>query len=405
MQCGYVKEKKMFYTQFITSGRVIAGGLMLSTLVTTVDVHAAGTGQGSNAFNPSIGLTLNGAYGQFSEDPESYAVSGFPLGGESDPGARGFAIGESELGISANIDPDWFGVFTYAMGSDEAGVENAYVQTTSLGYGLTVRGGRFFSGIGYLNEQHAHTWDFADTALAYRALLGTQYGDDGIQVRWLAPMDLYTEIGAEYFNGDAFPAGGSANKGRGAWTTFVHVGDDVGDSSSWRAGLSYLSAKADERETGDGDVFTGTSKVMIVDFVWKWAPHGNPYDRNLKIQAEYIRSNNDGDFTPSAGSETPYSATPSGWYVQGIYQFMPRWRVGVRHDQMNADDPGAAFAGTVLDSEGHDPSRDSVMVDFSNSEFSRLRLQFNNDRSQPDTNNEWFLQYTMSLGAHGAHIF
>ena len=368
------------------------------------DVHAAGAGQSSNAFNPSIGLILSGTYGQFSHDPADYAISGFPLGDESDPGSRGFSIGESELAISANIDPDWYGALTFAMAGDNtASVENAYVQTTSLGHGLTIKGGRFFSGIGYLNEQHAHTWDFVDTALPYRALLGTQYGDDGIQVRWLAPTDLYTEAGAEWFRGDAFPAGGSANNGRGAWTGYVHVGDDVGDSNSWRAGLSYLSAKAVDR--GDTDLFTGTSKIMIADFVWKWAPHGNPYSRNFKFQAEYMSNKNQGDFTPDGGSATPYSATPGGWYMQAVYQFMPRWRVGVRHDQMITDNPGALFAGTVLDDQGHTPKRDSVMIDYSNSEFSRLRLQYNRDQSQPQTDNQWFVQYQMSLGAHGAHIF
>ena len=66
---------------------------------------------------------------------------------------------------------------------------------------------------------------------------------------------------------------------------------------------------------------------------------------------------------------------------------------------------GALFAGTVLDDQGHTPKRDSVMIDYSNSEFSRLRLQYNRDQSQPQTDNQWFVQYQMSLGAHGAHIF
>jgi hypothetical protein len=309
------------------------------------------------------------------------------------------------LSINANIDPNWYGAFTLALGGGEAAVENAYVQTTGLGHGLTIRGGRFFSGIGYLNEQHAHAWDFTDTALVYRALLGTQYGDDGVQLRWVAPIDLFTEVGAEWLRGDGFPAGGSANDGRGAWSGYVHFGGDVGVSHSWRAGLSYLSAKAQDRESGDGDIFTGTSKVVIADVVWKWAPNGNAYNRNFKFQAEYLRSNNEGDFTPAGGTETAYSAKPSGWYAQGVYQFMPRWRVALRHDQLKADNPGAAFAGTVLDNQGHTPKRNSVMIDFSNSEFSRLRLQFNRDQSQPETDNQWFLQYTMSLGAHGAHLF
>ena len=45
------------------------------------------------------------------------------------------------------------------------------------------------------------------------------------------------------------------------------------------------------------------------------------------------------------------------------------------------------------------------MLDYSNSEFSRLRLQYNRDESQPQIDHQWLLQYTMSLGAHGAHRF
>ena len=46
------------------------------------------------------------------------------------------------------------------------------------------------------------------------------------------------------------------------------------------------------------------------------------------------------------------------------------------------------------------------MVDWSPSEFSRLRLQFARDYSRMGaTDNQMFLQYIMSLGAHGAHKF
>lgn len=236
----------------------ITGALL--TMGMSADVDADGAGQPSSAFNPSISMILNGTYAQMSRNPANYAIAGFPLTDGSDPGSRGFSIGESELGIRANIDPDWFGFMTFSMAGDgTSSVENACAENTNLGHGLTVKIGRFFSGIGYLNEQHSHTWDFV-TALAYRALLGTQYRDDGVQVRWLAPTDLFVEVGSEWMRGDAFPAGGSANNGRGTWTGFVHVGDDVGISNSWCAGLSYLSAKADGRKTGTNDLFSGDSK-------------------------------------------------------------------------------------------------------------------------------------------------
>ena len=46
------------------------------------------------------------------------------------------------------------------------------------------------------------------------------------------------------------------------------------------------------------------------------------------------------------------------------------------------------------------------MLDYSPSEFSRLRLQLARDRAREGaSDNQLFLQYQMSLGAHGAHAF
>ena len=46
------------------------------------------------------------------------------------------------------------------------------------------------------------------------------------------------------------------------------------------------------------------------------------------------------------------------------------------------------------------------MFDSSPSEFSRVRLQFAQDRSRQGlADNQILLQYQMSLGAHGAHSY
>jgi hypothetical protein len=46
------------------------------------------------------------------------------------------------------------------------------------------------------------------------------------------------------------------------------------------------------------------------------------------------------------------------------------------------------------------------MVDWSPSEFSRIRLQLQQDRAQQGViDNEVFIQYIMRLDPHGAHKF
>jgi hypothetical protein len=367
--------------------------------------------RGPSAFNPAISLILSGTYARFDADPDAYRLPGFALAEETGPGTEGLSLGESELVMSANVDNQYLGYLTAALTpEDELEVEEAYIQTIGLPAGLTLRAGRFFSGIGYLNEQHPHAWDFVDTALPYRAMLGNQYGDDGVQVRWLAPTDLFIELGAEALRGEAFPAGGAAVSGTGTRSVFAHVGGDIGISHSWRMGLSRLYAKAHARATGeesDVDLFTGDSTVNIADIVWKWAPAGNATVTNFKLQGEYLWRDEEGEYLPAGvGSiASAYDAGQTGWYAQAVYQFMPRWRAGLRHDELKADAVPATLAGTVLDAGDHTPRRDSVMIDFSNSEFSRLRVQYNRDRSRPETDNQTFIQYIMSLGAHGAHKF
>jgi hypothetical protein len=141
------------------------------------------------------------------------------------------------------------------------------------------------------------------------------------------------------------------------------------------------------------NAFSGNSQTAGVDFVWKYSPNGNVKERYLKIQSEYFQRKEAGDLTYDTANPITdsFSVVQAGWYVQSVYQFMPRWRVGARYDQLNA---------------GYAPTRTSLMLDFSPSEFSRFRLQLANDQSQQGlSDKQLFLQYIMSLGAHGAHSY
>jgi hypothetical protein len=67
---------------------------------------------------------------------------------------------------------------------------------------------------------------------------------------------------------------------------------------------------------------------------------------------------------------------------------------------------GALVAADFPSLMSYNPTRNTLMLDFSPSEFSRFRLQFAQDKSRLGlTDNQVFLQYIVSLGAHGAHKF
>ncbi len=377
------------------------------------------TGQAaSNSFNPEISFILQGGYAHLQDRPNRQ-VTGFLPDGAAGDATRGFSVDDSELVMAANIDPYFRGYFNAVLNDGTVGVEEAWFQSLALDHGLTLKGGRFRSGIGYQNEQHPHAWDFATNNLMYDALFGEGYGNDGLQLKWVAPTERFTELGAEIGRGSNFPGSDRNKTGIGSYALYGHVGGDVGDSHSWRSGVSYLSTRANERSgsvTDFADVaantaFTGDNKTWLADFVWKWAPLGNATVNNFKFAAEVFRREETGSLNCEgglcgAGSLGAYQATQTGGYAQGVYQFMAHWRAGYRYDLL---DPGSRDYGSnnaTLPRPNYQPSRHSLMVDYSPSEFTRLRLQYTKDRaSVGQDENQWYVQYIFSLGTHGAHTF
>ncbi|MEZ5565976.1 MAG: porin [Gammaproteobacteria bacterium] len=251
-----------------------------------------------------------------------------------------------------------------------------------------------------MNEIHAHADSFVDRPLPYRAFLGgDNLHDDGVQLSFLLPTAFYAEVGGGAFRGASFPAAGSGSSGAGTTTLFGRVGGDIGVSQSWLAGLSWLRGEAVNRETGDL-TFNGTTHLYAADAKYTWSPNGNLANRSLVLQAEYLWRNEDGAYNGIG-----YDRDTDGWYAQAVYKFHPQWKVGYRYSHLGAASVPLALAGTALDSGGHNPLSQSLLLEWDNSEFSSLRLQYTRDESGPVADDEAVLRYTISMGAHGAHQY
>ncbi len=404
-------------------GNVMKSFCLMALALTSVSVFAA-PGKLSN-FNPDISLVLDARLAFMENSSEGYELPGFMLGGEAGVSEQGFSLGHSELSLSSNIDDLYFGKFTMAItehdGESTTEIEEAFIQSLALGEGFTLLAGRFFSGIGYQNSQHAHAQSFSDAPLVYSAMFGNNLIEDGLQVTWLAPTDLFVQLGAESLSGKRYPSAGGANEGKGALSVFSKVGGDVNESHSWQLGLNYFEADVQGRESGghshEGEAeaetpsFSGDSNVVGLDFVWKWAPLGNVKVENVVVQTEVFKREEEGVVTMLNSSPLEESSVKSdqlGWYAQVVHQFKPQWKWGARYGRLKSDNTGSdedILSEAGLDDEGISPNRSSVMLQFSHSEFSRIRVQYNQDNSYEDKDRQLFLHYTMSLGAHGAHAF
>ena len=130
---------------------------------------------------------------------------------------------------------------------------------------------------------------------------------------------------------------------------------------------------------------------------------------SYSLQAEYLRYQSDQQavyHTNAAEIGLPLTLQQDGVYVQAGYVFAPRWQLSVRSALagLNGEASEEGITETTRISRQH-----SAALSWYATEFSRLRLQFNqNDIGTEDSREDFsqvMLQYNLSLGAHGAHNF
>ncbi len=314
---------------------------------------------------------------------------------------RGFSLGESEVSFSANIDPTLAGFFDFSINNaNEVDLERLTSARRRCLAASPSRRAASSPASATSTNATPHDWNFSDASLPYRAFLNNQFGDDGVQVRWIAPTDQFLEFGAEAFRGDEYPAAGAADNGVGAYSAFVHTGSDIDASSSYLAALSYLHIRSVDRTDASGDLFTGDADLGIASLVYKWAPNGNPLVNNLVLAGEYFYGRDSGDF-----NGVDIDQAHQGWYVQGVYQFMPQWSVGLRASGLSSDSVSNLLAGTELDDLGHNPLELTALLEYDTSEFGRIRFQYSHDESSSTNNDVLMMQYTVIYGPHGAHRY
>jgi len=181
-------------------------------------------------------------------------------------------------------------------------------------------------------------------------------------------------------------------------------------------GAFAATGKHQEEHDGNDDGtadhwLDGDSTFWGGDVVYKYnapMPHGQG---DVVVQAEYLSRQRDLDLV--AHDLAPQLVGNSrvdhqdGYYIQAVYGFLPRWRAGVRWEQVGLTNESELPDGTT---ENFGSSyRAGAMLDFTPSEFSRIRLQANQGSYETVEGTkgvtEVYVQWMVSLGAHGAHKF
>ncbi len=345
--------------------------------------------------------------------------------GDHDPLQRGFNARNLELALDGAVDPyfEGFANIVLKLNNDnqtEIEVEEAFLQTTDLPWGLQVKAGQFFSAFGRINPTHPHTWDFADDPLVNGLFLGSDgLRGVGAQIAWTVPVSWYSQFILGVQNGRGNTGFSFRNPGVdgtffGRLTTdrearglqdFVYVPrwENSFDLSPSQTVLGGISGAFGSNETG-ADART---QIYGADFLYKWksprAEGGFPF---VKWQTEGMYRR----FEAGRGIDQSFPVAETfhdwGMYSQIVWGFKKGWTAGLRGDYLHMQ--GSAFTD---DFERQSRERLSADLTWYPTEFSKLRLQYNHDYLEEDDffaarqADSIFFQFEFILGAHGAHKF
>ncbi|MFZ4857671.1 MAG: hypothetical protein ACOYL3_14860 [Desulfuromonadaceae bacterium] len=362
---------------------------------------------GSLMNNPYVSVILD-AKGYVSNrnnnELSSRGVPGYTAAGSEL--RNNFNVDAAELLIFAPVDPYFNLYVNIPVTSDGTSLEEAYFVTTALPDGLQVKGGRFKSNASRYNSQHPHAWDFAELPLAYRAFLGPEAlgGENGVQLTWLPSLPVYTLLGFEALQGDnPLLFGDDSKQGAHAFTAFGRVSFDTSDESTFYLSPWVMFGKTNSAEIVTGFELRGDSALSGLEAVWKWKSG----QQKLTLQGEYLYLVQNGDLTDTAGvlPDESLKRHQDGACIQAIYGY-GRWGFGARYDRMEIFADTFRQGGNQQSFDGK-PWRVSAMTEYRFTEYSRIRAQFNHDRSDRSglVNNEGIVQLTFAIGAHGAHPF
>lgn len=338
---------------------------------------------------------------------------------------EGFNLNYAELVLESTVDPyvDMTAIFHLAEDSFE--IEELFVKSRGLPYGLGLKVGKFFSRFGRLNIQHHHVWNFSDQPLIYKALLGEHgLNETGLAFDWTAPTDFYLNFGLEVLKGSNEQSFGSSEIALNKRVSiskvdvpnlkvlYAKLGTDIGDVALL-GGLSYAQGESRVNHLSDdaSHAFSGDSKLYGVDLTLK-QPLGAYSD--ITWTTEYLKRALDGRQYIPNGIKSDWknkmllTKEQSGLYSSLIYKMDNDWKIGLRYDDILTND---VFLDGINRDYSDDMNRYSAMVEYSLSEFNKVRLQYNHDNSMFNEagkkvkNDEIILQVNLSIGSHGAHAF
>ncbi|MGH8006725.1 MAG: hypothetical protein ACREQ3_06920, partial [Candidatus Binatia bacterium] len=300
-------------------------------------------------------------------------------GGAHDPRKRGFTLGQAELGLQGAVDPYFTGhAFLITSidpieGETITELEEAFLTTTSLPYGLQLEVGHFFTEFGQINPRHPHRWEWVDLPVINSRLFG---GDGqrapGFRSSWLTPLPWFSEVhfGMQNANGETMPSFLANDEvyeeraigGRPFVERDVRNLKDLLYLTRWMNSWTFSDALTalvgfsglyGPNATGDD----GDTWIYGLDMKWRWRPANNFRGWPFVVwQTEVMRRDFTADRFFDDSNPDDILTLPGrtlhdwGLYTQLLCGLRYGWAAGLRYEF-------AGGSGASIDGRKNDPFR------------------------------------------------
>lgn len=278
-------------------------------------------------------------------------------------------------------------------GEINVSIEEAYMEWVALPLNTRLRVGKFRQQFGTLNRWHPHALPSADLPFALRNTFGHEgLMGLGLGLDWQLPGLWATSHGlnVEIVNADN-DAAFSGSSFRDPAFLLRHTGFfDLGPDTFFELGLNGMIGANDE--SGGPD-----TTLAGLDFNFVWEPVARAKYRGAEIRAEYIHSR----FETEAGP-----VDTDSWYAYFNWKLSRRWLVGLRYDDAELPSPRVELIDGQAFGEGLRERAISPYVTFWQSEWVRLRAQYQHatrdfvSHTGPDDDDRLWLQVTFAAGPH-----
>lgn len=304
-----------------------------------------------------------------------------------------FDLRGAEFTFFGPLDPTFDGTLTFAAHNHEGEfhteVHEAFISSSKLIPSSRIKAGKFFLGVGRLNQFHQHDWAFVSAPRVQSEFFADEgITDSGVQYSVLLPTDSYWDITLGVTNGYTWGESETPAEKPQVPTHYIHPVNfvDFGEAGSLQWGMNYLG------RTDAGGLKT---QLYGLDFVFKKM---TAKTLDFLFQSEIWYRN--------ANSDETARLEDIGAYFFPQTALSDRLFAGLRLDLFQElarnDENGNA--------QGNFNYALVPTLTFNNSEFTKFRLAYTYDvrtyEGQSDEVNQMIeVQLIAILGAHPAHSF